>query len=146
MKLLPMLGLMAWCVLKASVAHAYDLLTEIQNGRVEIVALSGNGSSSGTSLQGILRNSTGTELELDAYLPNPIFFDNSSSGQNMVATQVYMGDLGYYTEGERSFIVLAPGTEFPVIFVAYCADFDQCDAPANDGLADLANASEVARS
>lgn len=118
------IGLAAWIAIYATASHAADLLGSIQTGSVEVVSVSGTGGSSGTVLRGILRNSTSSNLEIDTILLSPVYFDNGSVGQSMVATQVYLGDMSYYTDGSRSFITLAAGQSASVVFVAYCADFD----------------------
>jgi hypothetical protein len=117
-------GLAIWIALCATAAHATDLLESIQTASLDLVSVNGTGGSSGAVLNGVIRNTTRSEIEIDTLLSNPVYFDNGSSGQNMVATQVYLSDMSYYTEGSRSFIKIASGQSVSVVFVAYCADFD----------------------
>jgi hypothetical protein len=91
---------------------------------VEVTGVQGNGSSSGASLRGKLVNRTGSTLEVDVALREPLYFDNAGSAQNMVATQVYESGGGYYVEGSRRFLELRPNASLPVLFIAYCADFE----------------------
>ena len=50
----------------------------------------------------------------------------------MIASQVYHGDGGYRTDGKRSFITLKPRERSPVIFEAYCWDFDKENPSAEE--------------
>lgn len=109
-----------------------DLLDEIVDGKVELVSLTGNGNSSGASLEGILVNKTDRDKHIDIYLAQPIYMKNSGSGQDMVATQVLLGDGGYVTDGERSFLILKPGALTKIFFVAYCADFERPNPSVTD--------------
>ena len=94
-------------------------------GEVALESVSGTGGSSGTVLEGQLVSQSRASLEIDVWLSVPMYFRNSGRGQNMVATQLYGRDGSYLSDGEREFIRVAPGARLPIIFVAYCADFDK---------------------
>ncbi len=108
-----------------------DLHDEIDAGYVRLVSATGNGSSSGASVEGYLRNDTDFERLVDINLSRTVYFRNSGAGQNMVAVQVYLDDGGYRTDGRRSFLALSPGVETPVLFIAFCVDFEG-DNPTSD--------------
>lgn len=143
-----LLGLVMWFCLLTTSAVAEDFLHAVQAGRVQILALNGNGSSSGAALEGVVRNNTATDIRLDTTLPSPLFLQTGSDAQNMIATQIHMGDGGYYAEATRSFIALRPGMQTPILLVAYCADFERDNpagrdtfsiAPFPNNLADVAD-------
>jgi hypothetical protein len=48
----------------------------------------------------------------------------------MVATQIYLSGNTYTTSGSNKFIRLLPNENTPIIFIAFCADFDR-DNPTN---------------
>jgi hypothetical protein len=53
----------------------------------------------------------------------------------MIAAQIYRAGGAYSTDGDDSFVELDPGEEAPVIFVAFCADFDRDNPSAADRFA-----------
>ena len=109
-----------------------DLGNEIDAGRIKLMSAAGNGSSSGASVEGYLINQTATQRNVSIYLSRPIYLVNSGAGQNMVATQVYLGDGGYVTDGRRSFITLRPREQTRVLFIAYCVDFERENPSESD--------------
>lgn len=120
------------CIFFASFANAADLISEIRQGNIRIIELTGNGSSSGGALEGVIRNTTQNDIKLDVHMPNPVYFANNGSAQNMIATQIYGKDGGYLIEGNKSFILLAPGAQASVMLIAYCADFNLDNPSSND--------------
>ena len=109
-----------------------DLSDEIDAGRVNLVSAAGNGSSSGASVEAFLVNETAIDKYLAVNLSRPIYLVNSGAGQNMVASQVYLGDGGYVSDGERSFIILKPRERTRVLFIAYCVDFERDNPSESD--------------
>lgn len=108
-----------------------DLLEEIEKGSVQIDSISGNGNSSGTALEGYLVNQTDSELRINVIMNESIYFENSSGNQNMIATQIYGREGGYYSDGsDNYFIVLEPRERLPISLYSYCADFEK-DNPSN---------------
>ena len=109
----------------ASAQVVNDLHDEIDAGNIVLVSARGNGSSSGTAVEGYLTNQTVAVRRVNIYLTRPIYLVNSGQGQNMVASEVYYGDGEYLSDGRRPFIELEPGAQTAVRFVAYCVDFDK---------------------
>lgn len=114
---------------------ATDLGAAIGDGRVALVSARGNGSSSGAAVEGELRNNTRAALRIGINLLTPLFLRNSGRGQNMAATQVFLSDGGYVSDGRRSFIELGPGATSSVTFTAFCLDFDRDNPSAEERLA-----------
>ena len=102
---------------------AEQLQKLLDGGQVELNA-NGNGNSSGMAVLGILVNNTQDEKQIDIFLEGGLYLQNSGSGQNMVALQIYLSGGSYYSDGSSYFIVLPPKGNIRVSFVAFCADFD----------------------
>ncbi|MCZ6893107.1 MAG: hypothetical protein O7H40_03540 [Gammaproteobacteria bacterium] len=102
-----------------------DLHDEIDAGNIVLVSAKGNGSSSGTAVEGYLTNKTAAVRRVNIYLTRPIYLVNSGRDQNMVASEVYYGDGDYLSDGRRPFIELEPSVQTAVRFVAYSVDFDK---------------------
>lgn len=105
--------------------HSTDLVDLISSGDVSLVRASGNGASSGNSIDAVLRNNTGGKIEVDVFMRQPVFLRNSGVGQNMIASVVLGADGGYMQRGERSVLTLKPKEQFSASMVAYCADLDK---------------------
>lgn len=99
-----------------------DLAGLIESGAVALVEARGNGASSGNSIDALLRNDTQSELEVDVFMREPVFFVNGGVGQNMVGSMVLGADGSYSQVGDRSVVTLEPGQQFEASIVAYCAD------------------------
>ena len=112
-----------------------DLADLIASGAVSIVNATGNGSSSGNSIDAVLRNNTGRAIEVDVFMRQPIFLTNSGAGQNMIANMVVGGDGGYMQSESRSFIELKPSAELSASMVAYCVDFEKENPTAQESFA-----------
>ena len=106
-----------------------DLKDEINSGNVSLTAM-GNGASTGFAVDGFLRNNTHREMYINVFINNGIYLVNSGAGQNMLATQVFMSDGGYYELGNEIFIILQPLTRIPISLRALCAD-QHLDNPNN---------------
>ena len=109
-----------------------DLGGEIGAGRVKLMKLRGNGSSSGAAIHGVLANLADTPVKVDVHLAPPFYLINSGAGQNMVALQVYLRNGHYRSDGIHSYITLAPKELTEVSFVAYCADFEKENPSATE--------------
>lgn len=109
-----------------------DLSDELESGDVALESVAGNGGSSGTVLTGYLRNQSGSSKRIGVDLARPLYLVNSGFRQNMVATQVYNRDGGYFSDGKKSFIELKSNQRAPIVFVAYCADFEKENPTAED--------------
>ena len=121
------LFLVIWYMLGSAVIaqdDIVDLYAEIKAGHLELISANGNGSSSGASVEASLLNSTDDERRINIHLTSPIYLKNAGQGQNMVATQVYLEDGGYFSDDSQSFIIIEPNKQVGVLFYAYCADFD----------------------
>jgi hypothetical protein len=110
----------------------YDLEDAILQGHVAIEQMRGNGSSSGTSIEGRIRNSSQRTVRINVNLRKPMYLGNrtSSARQNMVAFSIYQRGGRYFTEGLNAFIEVTANQSLDVQFVAYCADFEK-DNPSS---------------
>jgi hypothetical protein len=108
-----------------SAAHADALSSLLASGRVTFSDIRGTGASSGASLTGTLVNETGRSIDVDVHILEPVYLRNSGAGQNMVATQVYGSNGGYYVSGRGSFVTIPANGRLPVMLIAYCADFER---------------------
>lgn len=102
-----------------------DLASLLGDGLLELVDARGNGASSGNSVDGVLRNTSGRAVKVDIVLNQPLYFRNGGRGQNMVGAMVVSGDGGYVSDGRNAYIEIPASRETEVSFVAYCADFDK---------------------
>jgi len=102
-----------------------QLSEAVSSGNVTLSA-QGNGSSSGNAVDGVLRNNTPNKIRINVNLSGGIYLSNSGSGQNMIATQIFLSDGGYYIESgtQGKYIELSPKINTKISFNAYCADFD----------------------
>jgi hypothetical protein len=112
--------------------NAGDLRLLIQAGDVSLVSARGNGSSSGASVDGVLRNGTADTIFVDINFTTPLYFRNRGAGQNMLAVQVFLDDGAYLSDGSSFFIPLAPQEDVPVIFIAFCVDFHKENPAASE--------------
>ena len=117
-----------------------DLAGLIESGAVALVEARGNGASSGNSIDALLRNDTQSELEVDVFMREPVFFVNGGVGQNMVGSMVLGADGSYSQVGDRSVVTLEPGQQFEASIVAYCCGPSSGIASASSG-ASFASAS-----
>jgi hypothetical protein len=72
----------------------------ISTGDVTLAA-NGNGGSSGSAVTGNLKNNTTNEIRINVILSNGLYLLNSGSGQNMVATQIFLSNGGIYSIGDQ---------------------------------------------
>jgi hypothetical protein len=107
-----------------------DIDAALRNGDVTLAA-AGNGGSSGASIDGYLQNNRTRIIRISIIISAGLYLKNSGSAQNMVATQLYFADGGYYMEDALAFIELEPNSRTPVTLVAFCADFE-LDNPSSD--------------
>lgn len=102
-----------------------NLSNEIDAGRVSIDAIEGTGGSTGTVLNGLLKNNTNKEINLDVFMRNALYLINRGNGQNMFVLGV-LGKAGQYMKsGKKSFIRLPAKKRTSVVFLSYCADFSK---------------------
>jgi hypothetical protein len=99
-------------------------LGEVLRGKQAVLSVNGNGSSSGTAVEGYLTSSAARTLRININIADGLYLANSGGGQNMVAVQIVLGDGAFYSDGRSSFIQLVSGERTPVVLVAYCANFD----------------------
>lgn len=102
-----------------------DLADLISSGAVSLVRATGNGASSGNSIDAVLRNNTEREIEVDIVMRNPLFLTNRGVGQNMIASMLVGADGGYMISGERSIVTLGANQHFNASMIAYCVDFEK---------------------
>jgi hypothetical protein len=107
-----------------------DIDTALRNGDITLTA-TGNGGSSGASIDGYLQNNRARIVRINTIISAGLYLENSGSAQNMVATQLYFADGGYYMEDDLAFIELEPNSRTPVTLIAFCADFE-LDNPSFD--------------
>lgn len=100
-----------------------DLAEVLASGAVTLVQARGNGASSGNSINAVLRNNTGQNIDVDIFMKSPVYLANSGAGQNMIASMVVGSDGAYRMEGQRQFVTLKPNEQMVASMVAYCADF-----------------------
>lgn len=102
-----------------------DLSSALDKQHVSIVEVRGNGNSSGTVLLAHLINNSTTDISVKVNLDQPLYFVNSGPNQNMVVTQVYYDDGSYFSDRANTFITIRAGNRHPVVFMAFCADFER---------------------
>lgn len=114
-----------------------DLQAELQSGRISVEAMRGNGSSSGMSIEGRIRNTSQRPVRISTNLRRPMYLGNrtSRSRQNMVAFSVYERGGTYYTDGRNSYIEVPPNQILDVQLLAYCADYEKDNPSITDQFA-----------
>jgi hypothetical protein len=108
-----------------------DIDAALRNGDVTLTA-AGNGGSSGASIDGYLQNNRARIIRVNIVISDGLYLKNSGSAQNMVATQLYFADGGYYMEDTLAFIELEPNSRTPVTLIAFCADFELDNPSSGD--------------
>ena len=131
-----------------------ELGVALTNGNVTLSA-TGNGSCAGISIEGRLTNNLSVEISINVNLSGGMYLANSGSGQNMLATRIFLSTpdgLSYSEIGTSRFITLAPKATVGIAFEAYCADFDKDNPTRNENLsfrvvpqANLTIASKISR-
>lgn len=124
---------------KTSSTSPGDLADLLDAGTLSIVRANGNGSSSGASMEGVIRNSSSSSVAVDIVMSRPVYFRNSGRGQNMIGSMLFRGDGSYSKDGDKAFISLGPNEQSDVRFVAYCADFEK-DNPSQSESFSIENA------
>jgi hypothetical protein len=120
-----------------------QLSQAISNGDVTLIA-NGNGGSSGDAVTGNLKNNRSNEIHINVILNDGFYLRNSGSGQNMVATQIFLSDGGYFTSGSTSkFITLAPNADTGIMFLAFCADFERDNPTSSQTFSSVAMPSGI---
>ena len=105
-------------------------------GDVIVTNVRGRGASSGTVLDGTLRNTTATFIRIGVHLRRGLYLANrTASAQNMLATAVYERGGSYYVEDDEPFIEVLPHEAKEVTFNGYCLDFDLKNPATTDSLA-----------
>ncbi|MDR0402796.1 MAG: hypothetical protein LBH35_04315 [Treponema sp.] len=131
MRKLLFMALITTAGMLAAQSQVLDMDAALRNGDVSLTA-SGNGSSSGASVEGYLQNNRTVIIRISIVISGGIYLKNSGSAQNMVATQVYLADGGYYIENDMAFIELAPRSRTEIMLIAFCADFELDNPSPND--------------
>lgn len=109
----------------ASQATIQQLNEAVSRGDIAVEGVTGTGGSSGMVIEGFLANQSSVDRNISVHLTVPIYLANDGKGQNMIATQVYGRDGLYFREGIQRFVRVSGHSRTPVVFVAYCADFDK---------------------
>lgn len=110
-----------------------ELSLLLASGTIEFTRVNGNGSSSGASIDAIVQNNSLRTVRPSVNLIPPLYFQNEGgTGQNMIATQVYLEGGGYYSDEEDSYIELPPNSSTRLMIIAYCADFEKDNPMATD--------------
>ena len=105
-------------------------------GDLVVTNVHGQGASSGTVIDGTLRNTAATSIRVGVQLRRGLYLTNrTASAQNMLATAVYERGGLYYMEDDEPFIEVLPYEVKEVTFKAYCVDFDLENPAATDSLA-----------
>lgn len=137
--------LFAATLLVTAATDIRELHDELEAGRITLDSAVGNGSSSGAAVSGSLHNQSDAATHVAVYLAKPIYLENSSSRQNMVAAQVYLANGGYRSDGRRAFITLPAHGRTRVQFMAYCADFAKDNPSQHDSFTVAATPPILAR-
>ena len=98
----------------------------IASGDMTLTA-NGNGSSTGMSIYGTVRNNTSNNIRIYVIIKNGIYLANSGEGQNMIATQIFLlsRQIEYFIEGDEYFIDFPGSSISSVVFAAFCADYER---------------------
>jgi hypothetical protein len=108
-----------------------DMDAALRNGDITLTA-SGNGASSGASIDGYLQNNRTRTIRISTDISGGMYLKNSGQAQNMIAIQVYFAGGGYYAEDDLFFIELEPSSRTPVMLIAFCADFERDNPSPGD--------------
>ena len=115
---------------------AQELHAALAAGDLVVTDVRGRGASSGTVLDGNLRNTTARSIRIGVRLSRGLYLANrTASAQNMIATAVYERGGLYYVEDEEPFIEVLPHQVKGVTFNGYCLDFDLENPTETDSLA-----------
>jgi hypothetical protein len=112
-----------------------DLADLLNAGTLSIVSATGNGNSSGASINGVIRNHSQRKVWIHTVMSHPVLFTNDGPGQNMVGSMVLGADGSYTSDGTHSFLSIDPNEQAHVVFVAYCVDFDKPNPVATEHFA-----------
>ena len=121
------------CLFAQGSPTALNLIDLLKSGQVSLTA-TGNGSSSGLAINGVLRNLTASELVVNIYIDQGLYLVNSGKGQNMLVTQVYIKNGMYSYDGVQSFIVLPSQKNTEISFLAFCANLDRENPSSKESL------------
>ena len=99
---------------------SFELGAAISAGDVSL-SLSGNGKTMGLALSGTLYNNREHNISISVSIGSGLYFNNSGSGQNMIATRIFP-TFGINVDTEAVSISLSPKGEITVTLNAYCAD------------------------
>ena len=109
--------------------------TALVAGDLSVTDVRGKGASSGTVLDGNLRNTTAKSIRIGVQLGRALYLANSTaSAQNMMATAVYERGGRYYVEDEKPFIEVLPYQTKAITFNGYCLDFELDNPTETDSL------------
>jgi hypothetical protein len=132
-------GLFAQSIIGRPVSELNDVL---KNGQAALTA-SGNGGSSGMVINGYLRNITARELRVNTSINQGIYLKNSGTGQDMVATRIYLKGGQYYSDGLGKFIVLQPQENAEISFIAFCANLERSNPSSEESFSSDAMPAEL---
>jgi hypothetical protein len=109
-----------------------DLANLLDAGTLSLVSATGNGTSSGASVEGVIRNHAQRNVSIHTIMTRPVFFTNDGPGQNMVGSMVLNADGSFVSDGTHTFISIAPNQQLTVVFIAYCVDFEKPNPTASE--------------
>jgi hypothetical protein len=109
-----------------------DLADLLDAGTLSLVRATGNGNSSGASVDGVIRNHSQRKVSIATVMARPVFFTNDGPGQNMIGSIVLGAGGGYVSDGTHSFVPIAPDEQASVVFIAYCVDFEKPNPTASE--------------
>ena len=108
-----------------------DLGFALSNGIVSL-SVSGNGNCAGHSVEGTITNHTSAAISINVNITDCLYLLNSGRGQNMLATRIFLSNLGYIESGIRRYIPIEAGVSVGIVFEAYCADYDKDNPTASE--------------
>ena len=112
---------------------ALNLIDLLKSGQVSLTT-KGKGKSTGLVITGTLRNLTTSQLVVNIYMDQGLYLINSGTGQNMLATQVYIKEGMYSYDGVQSYIILPPQSNTEISFLAFCANLNKENPSPNESL------------
>ena len=116
-------------------AQAADLAALLDAGQVRLEEVRGTGYSTGTSLDVVVRNTSGRDLEIDTVPSEALFFKNQGDGTHMLVLGLVERSGGYYEDDDgNTFVELPRNKKLDMGFLASSVEFDRPEPSSGETL------------